>query len=173
MFTGMLLTSKNLYKEMLVKGTNNGKLDKNSGFGQRIDLIFTTKNIKLSTSEWKPILTYLLDLPFNEACGDCVFTAGIDLTGPMRYILAIKQLKDIYVAKPVSTLFISTYLDKLELFEKTVDCLYAWQNHCLRMKKFILPALRKCRKEVHFSSFFGTYAPEDSNSSPNTCWTPS
>lgn len=71
----------------------------NNGFVRRIDLILATKNIELSTSEWKrnkippvkclqqqtkntlmnkAMLTYLLDLPLNEADSDRVLTFGMD-----------------------------------------------------------------------------------------------
>ncbi|KAG1141964.1 hypothetical protein G6F37_006617 [Rhizopus arrhizus] len=69
----------------------------------------------------KAILTYLLDLPFNEADSDRVFTVGMDWTGPMGYMFAIKQVKDVYIAKPISTLLMPTYLDELLSLEETLD----------------------------------------------------
>jgi hypothetical protein len=160
----------------------------NKGFGLRIDLILATKNIELSTSEWKwnktppakclqqqaknirmnkAILTSLLDLPFSEADGNRVFTVGMDWTGPMGYMFAIKQVKDVYVAKPISTLLMPTYLDELLSFEKTLDCLYAWRNHHLSLKEIMLPALCKYEQEKFFSSVLGTSEPADGNISPN------
>ncbi|KAI7890283.1 uncharacterized protein EV154DRAFT_552325 [Mucor mucedo] len=115
-----------------------------NGFGRRIDLILATKNLELSTSEWKrvktspskclqqqsknirmnkAILTYLLRLPFNEADSDLVFTVGMEWTGSMGYMFAIKQVKDIYVAKSISTLLMPSYLEELLSFEETLNCL--------------------------------------------------
>ncbi|OBZ90652.1 hypothetical protein A0J61_01301 [Choanephora cucurbitarum] len=166
----------------------------NNGFGRRIDLILATKNLELSTSEWKrdktspakclqqqsknirmnkAILTHLLGLPFNEADSDRVFTVGMDWTGPMGYMFAIKQVKDIYVAKPISTLLMPSYLEELPSFEETLNCLYAWRNHHLSLKETMLPALRKCEQGMFFSSVLGTSVSEDTNSSPNIYLTPS
>lgn len=166
----------------------------NNGFGRRIDLILGTKNLELSTSEWKrdktsptkcfqqqcknirmnkAILTHLLGLPFNEANGDRVLTVGMDWTGPMGYMFAIKQVKDIYVAKPISTLLMPSYLEELPSFEETLNWLYVWRNHHLSLKEIMLPALRKCEQEVFFSSVLGTSVSENINSSPNIYLTPS
>ncbi|KAI7860607.1 hypothetical protein BDC45DRAFT_601261 [Circinella umbellata] len=46
-----------------------------NGFGRRVDLILATNNLELPT---KAILTYPLNLPFNEADDNRVFTAGMD-----------------------------------------------------------------------------------------------
>ncbi|KAI9486504.1 MAG: hypothetical protein EXX96DRAFT_549303 [Benjaminiella poitrasii] len=166
----------------------------NNGFGRRIDLILATKNLELSTSEWKrdktspakclqqqsknirinkAILTYLLGLPFNEADSDRVFTVGMDWTGPMGYMFAIKQVKDIYVAKPISTLLMPSYLEELPSFEETLNRLYAWRNHHLSLKEIMLSALRKCEQEVFFSSVLGTSVSADIDNSPNIYLTPS
>ncbi|KAI8877403.1 hypothetical protein K501DRAFT_134563, partial [Backusella circina FSU 941] len=106
----------------------------NNGFGRRIDLILPTKNLEMN----KAILTYLLSLPFNEADSGREFTVGMDWTGPMGYMFAIKQLKDIYVAKPISTLLMPSYLEELPSFEETLNCLYAWRNHHLSLKEIML-----------------------------------
>ncbi|CAO3680125.1 unnamed protein product [Rhizopus microsporus] len=115
----------------------------------------------------KAILTYLLNLPFNEADGDRVFTVRIDWAGPLGYIFAIKQVKDIYIAKPVSTLMMPSYFDELLSFEETLNYLYAWCNHHLCLKEIMLPALRKCKQEVSFSSVLETPISADDGSSPN------
>lgn len=166
----------------------------NNGFGRRIDLILATKNLELSTTEWKrdktspakclqqqsknirmnkAILTHLLGLPFNEAGSDRVFTVGMDWTGHMGYMFAIKQVKDIYLAKPISTLLMPSYLEELPSFEEMLNYLYAWRNHHLSLKDTMLPALRKCEQGMFFSSVIGTSVSEDTNSSPNIYLTPS
>ncbi|KAL4212136.1 hypothetical protein AB4K20DRAFT_1957254 [Rhizopus microsporus] len=98
----------------------------------------------------KAILTYLLNLPFNEADGDRVFTVRID-----------------WAAKPVSTLMMPSYFDELLSFEETLNYLYAWCNHHLCLKEIMLPALRKCKQEVSFSSVLETPISADDGSSPN------
>lgn len=121
----------------------------------------------------KVILTYLLNLLFNEADGNRVFTVGMDLTGPMGYMFAIKQVKDICVAKPIFTLMMPSYFDELSSFEETLNCLHAWRNHHLSLEEIMLSALRKCEQEVFFSSVLGTYVFADVDSSPNIYLTPS
>ncbi|SAM06017.1 hypothetical protein [Absidia glauca] len=76
----------------------------NAGFGRRIDMIMSTKNVELSSSEWKrprtpiakclqqqsknirmnkAILSYLLALPIDQEDADNVFSVGMDWTGPI------------------------------------------------------------------------------------------
>ncbi|KAL9545353.1 hypothetical protein PS6_008268 [Mucor atramentarius] len=166
----------------------------NKGFGRRIDLILAAKNLELSTSEWKrektsaakclqqqsknirmnkAILTNLLHLPFDESDRDRVFTVGMDWVGPMGYMLAVKQVQDVYVAKPISMLLMPRYLDELPSFKESLNCLYAWRNHHLGLKEIMLPALRKCEQEMFFSSVLGTFESAQVHSSPNIYLTPS
>ncbi|KAI7890284.1 uncharacterized protein EV154DRAFT_482273 [Mucor mucedo] len=72
----------------------------------------------------------------------------MEWTGSMGYMFAIKQVKDIYVAKSISTLLMPSYLEELLSFEETLNCLYAWRDHHLSLKETMLPALRKCYKDV-------------------------
>src|SRR6478735_9249134 len=91
----------------------------------------------------------------------------------MGYMFAIKQVKDVYIAKPISTLLMLTYLDELLSFEETLDCLYVWRNRHLSLKEIILSVFRKCEQEVFFSSALGTSTPADVNSTPNIYLKPS
>ncbi|KAI8085665.1 hypothetical protein BDF21DRAFT_415757 [Thamnidium elegans] len=63
----------------------------------------------------KTILTWLLDLPFNKTASDIIFTVGMDWTGPMTYVFAVKKVKDVYLAKTISILLMSCRLSKILL----------------------------------------------------------
>ncbi|KAG2201000.1 hypothetical protein INT47_006544 [Mucor saturninus] len=120
--------AKNLEK------TYNSDIPLYNGFGRRIDLILATKDIELSTSEWKKkkttadkclrqqaknirinkaILRYFLDLPICETDKSKVMTVGMDWTGNMGYMFAVKPLDDIFVTRTLYTLTIPTYIDEL------------------------------------------------------------
>ncbi|KAI7891906.1 uncharacterized protein EV154DRAFT_399843, partial [Mucor mucedo] len=120
--------AKNLEK------TYNSSIPLHNGFGRRIDLILATKDIELSTSEWKKkktpaakclqqqaknirinkaILRYFLDLPISETDKSKVITVGMDWTGNMGYMFAVKPLDDVFVTRTLYTLTIPTYIDKL------------------------------------------------------------
>lgn len=98
----------------------NANIPLNNGFGRRIDLILATKDVELSTSEWKrkkspaakclqqqaknirvnkAILRYFLDLPISETDKNKVMTVGMDWTGTMGYMFAVKPLDDVFVAR--------------------------------------------------------------------------
>ncbi|SAM06018.1 hypothetical protein [Absidia glauca] len=89
----------------------------NAGFGRRIGMILSTKNVKLSSSEWKrsrtpiakclqqqsknirmnrAILPYLLALPIDQDDADNVFTVGMEWTGPIGYMSAVKTFEYAY-----------------------------------------------------------------------------
>ncbi|KAI8334210.1 hypothetical protein BC941DRAFT_482354 [Chlamydoabsidia padenii] len=173
----------------------------NAGFGRRIDMILTTKNVELSTSEWKrpgtistkclqqqsknirmnkAVLSHLLALPFDLEDVDKVFTVGMDWTGPRGYMFAVNRLDDVYVARTLHTLLFPSYLDDLPAFVTTLDHLYAWRNHHQKLKDIVLPALRKHEDNQHFAELFGslpattTTTTTDINSciSPNIYLTP-
>jgi hypothetical protein len=76
----------------------------NRGFGRRIDLLLSTRNIELSTNEWKrkkvtqeqcliqqiknirmnkAILSKLLELPLSENDSKNVYTLGMDWVGKL------------------------------------------------------------------------------------------
>ncbi|KAF7721380.1 hypothetical protein EC973_004809, partial [Apophysomyces ossiformis] len=163
-------------------------------FGSSIplDLILATQGEELSTSEWKKlkvptnmsmpqqgknirmnkaILTYLSNLPITND-DDNVFTVGMDFTGPMGYMFAIKRVEDIYVVCRLSTLIMPTYLYELSSFVDTLDRLYAWRHHHLRLKDIVLPAIRKRDPQIFFFNVLGCSELIDGDISPNMFLTP-
>ncbi|KAI8989351.1 hypothetical protein BDB01DRAFT_718389, partial [Pilobolus umbonatus] len=167
----------------------------NNGFGRRIDLIIATKDIELSTSEWKrkkspaakclqqqaknirvnkAILRYFLDLPISEADKNKLMTVGMDWAGNMGYMFAVKPLDDVFVARTLYTLTIPTCIDELPFFIDTLDHLYSWRNHHVHIKDIVLKALCKREKEKFFSSVLGssTTTAIDIDTSPNVYLTP-
>ncbi|KAG0183705.1 hypothetical protein DFQ28_001191 [Apophysomyces sp. BC1034] len=164
----------------------------NKGFGRRIDLILSAQNEELSTSEWKrlkvsprksliqqaknirmnkAILSYLLSLPIDDNLMDNVYTVGMDFTGPMGYMFAVKRIEDVYVSRRLSTLVIPTYLDELPSFIDTLDRLYAWRQHHCNLKDIVLPAIRSQKQAAHFANICGS---DDAGipGSPNIYLTP-
>ncbi|KAG2209948.1 hypothetical protein INT47_003383 [Mucor saturninus] len=181
--------AKNLEK------TYNSNIPLHNGFGRRIDLILATKDIELSTSEWKKkktpaakclqqqaknirinkaILRYFLDLPISEADKNKVMTVGMDWTGNMGYMFAVKPLDDVFVTKTLYTLTIPTYIDELPYFRDTLDHLYSWRNYHVLIKDIILRTLFKREKERFFYSVLGSSTTTTTNgsSSPNIYLTP-
>lgn len=164
----------------------------NRGFGRRIDLILSAQNEELSTSEWKrlkvssrksltqqaknirmnkAILSYLLSLPIDDKVMDHIFTVGMDFTGPMGYMFAVKRIEDVYVSRHLCTLVIPTYLDELPAFIDTLDRLYAWRHHHCNLKDIVLPAIRSQKQAAHFANICGS---DDAGipGSPNIYLTP-
>lgn len=181
--------AKNLEK------TYNANIPLNNGFGRRIDLILATKDMELSTSERKrkkspaakclqqqaknirvnkAILRYFLDLPISETDKNKVMTVGMDWTGTMGYMFAVKPLDDVFVARTLYTLTMPTYIDELPSFIDTLDHLYSWRNYHVHIKDIVLAALCKREKEKFFSSVLGFSTPTttDGDTSPNVYLTP-
>lgn len=175
--------------------TYNASIPLNNGFGRRIDLILATKGVELSTSEWKrkkslaakclqqqaknirinkAILRYFLVLPIAETDKKKVMTVGMDWTGTMGYMFAVKPLDDAFVASTLYTLTMPTYIDELPFFINTLDHLYSWRNYHIHIKDIILEALSKREKEKFFSSILGssTGTTTDVNTSPNIYLSP-
>ncbi|KAF1806459.1 hypothetical protein FB192DRAFT_1273075, partial [Mucor lusitanicus] len=118
------------------------------------DLILSTRNIELSTNEWKrkkvtldqclvqqsknirmnkAILSRLLELPLSEDDCKTVYTLG-----PRGYMFAVKKINDIYIAKHTNNLSIPEYLHQLPSFIATLKNLYIWKNHHTKLQNTIL-----------------------------------
>ncbi|KAG2199648.1 hypothetical protein INT47_005173 [Mucor saturninus] len=131
----------------------------NRGFGRRIDLLLSTRNIELSTNEWKrkkvtqeqcliqqaknirmnkAILSKLLELPLSENDSKNVYTLGMDWVGPRGYMFAVKKINNIYVAKHTNNISIPEYLHQLPSFLATLKNLYIWKNHHTKLQDTIL-----------------------------------
>ncbi|KAG1139758.1 hypothetical protein G6F37_011559 [Rhizopus arrhizus] len=173
----------------------NANIPLNNGFGRRIDLILATKGVELSTSEWKrkkspaakclqqqaknirinkAILRYFLVLPISEADKKKVMTIGMDWTGAMGYMFAVKPLDDVFVASTLYTLAMPTYIDELPSFIDTLDHLYSWRNYHVHIKDIVLEAICKREKENFFSSILdsSTITTTNVDTSPNIYLTP-
>ncbi|KAI8637360.1 hypothetical protein BD408DRAFT_424641 [Parasitella parasitica] len=126
------------------------------GFGRRIDLLLSSKNVELSTNEWKckkvspdqlitqqtnsirmnkAILSKLHRLPYQE--GDLEKMSYI---GPKGYMFAVKKVADIHVAVRLKTLLMPEYLFQLPDFPNTLDALYSWSCHQIQLEEIVLPA---------------------------------
>ncbi|KAG1091080.1 hypothetical protein G6F42_019522 [Rhizopus arrhizus] len=131
----------------------------NRGFGRRIDLLLSTRNIELSTNEWKrkkvtqeqcliqqaknirmnkAILSRLLELPLSENDSKNVYTLGMDWVGPRGYMFAVKKINNIHIAKHTNNLSIPEYLHQLPSFIATLKNLYIWKNHHTKLQDTIL-----------------------------------
>ncbi|KAI9486911.1 MAG: hypothetical protein EXX96DRAFT_551092 [Benjaminiella poitrasii] len=167
----------------------------NNGFGRRVDLILSSNDIELSTSEWKrkrcpvakclqqqaknirinkAILRYFLDLPISEDSKNNIMTVGMDWTGTVGYMFAVKPLDDVFIARKLYTLATPTYIDELPSFIDTLDHLYSWRNYHTYIKDIVLEALGKREKENFFSSLLGssTVITANDDASPNIYLTP-
>jgi hypothetical protein len=122
----------------------------------------------------KAILRYFLDLLISETDKNNVMTVGMDWTGTMGYMFAVKPLDDVFVARTLYTLTIPTYIDELASFIDTLDHLYSWRNYHVHIKDIVLEALCKREKEKFFSSVLGssTATTTDGDTSPNVYLTP-
>ncbi|KAI9022766.1 hypothetical protein CLU79DRAFT_143375 [Phycomyces nitens] len=150
----------------------------NRGFGRRIDLLLSTRNIELSTNKWKQkkvtqeqcltqqaknirmnkaILSRLLELPLSENDSENIYTLGMDWVGPRGYMFAIKKINNIYIAKHINNLSIPEYLHQLPSFISTLKNLYIWKNHHTKLQDTILPGvLAKEENDFFFSISSGT-----------------
>ncbi|KAG2207297.1 hypothetical protein INT46_004393 [Mucor plumbeus] len=133
----------------------------NRGFGRRIDLLLSSKNIELSTNEWKrkktaheqlitqqtknirmnkAILSKLHELPLLERDAKHLYTMSMDWVGPKGYTFAVKKIADIYVAVYLKPLSMPEYLFQLPDFIATLDALYSWSCHQIQLEEVVLPA---------------------------------
>ncbi|RCH82053.1 hypothetical protein CU098_000444, partial [Rhizopus stolonifer] len=145
----------------------------NRGFGRRIDLLLSTRNIELSTNEWKrkkvsqeqcliqqaenirmnkAILSKLLELPLSEDDSKNVYTLGMDWVGPRGYMFAVKKIDDIYIAKHINNLSVPEYLHQLPSFIATLKNLYTWKNHHSNLQNTILTGMTAKEDDEFFSS---------------------
>ncbi|CEP09301.1 hypothetical protein [Parasitella parasitica] len=151
-----------------------------SGFGRRIDLIIYTKERELSTSEWKrgqtstleclqqqcknirmnkAIPANILQLPLDEPDRDAAFTVDMDWVGNKGYMLAVKRVQDVYVAKPLSVLLMPQYVYEIPSFNDTLNYLYAELPLRLEKSSFgpqedhaAYVSKMRARRIFHFSS---------------------
>ncbi|CEP11566.1 hypothetical protein [Parasitella parasitica] len=141
--------------------------------GRRINLLLSTRNIELSTNEWKrkkvtreqcliqqaknirmnkAILSRLLELPLSEHDSKNVYTLGMDWVAPCVYVFAVKKNKNIYIAKHINNLSIPEYLHQLPSFIATLKNLYIWKNHHTKLQDTILTGVIAKEDDDFFSS---------------------
>lgn len=104
----------------------------------------------------KSVLSVIMALPIRPKEADHVFSVGMDWSGHLGYMFAVKSLDDVYVARTLSALIFPTYLDDLPSFVDTLNYLYAWRNHHLQLKDIVLPLLRKHRDNRRYEELCGT-----------------
>ncbi|CEP09524.1 hypothetical protein [Parasitella parasitica] len=167
----------------------------NRGFGRRIDLLLSSKNIELSTNEWKrkkialeqlitqqtknirmnkAILSELHKLPVQERDAKHLYTMSMDWVGSKGYVFAIKKIADIYVAVYLKPLSMPDYLFQLPEFLETLDALYSWSCHQIRLEEIILPAAITKERDELFSDINANNTDDENNEvgSPNVYLTP-
>ncbi|KAI7848070.1 hypothetical protein BDC45DRAFT_524499 [Circinella umbellata] len=131
--------------------------------GKRIDMIIKSCGVELSTSQWKKkgtnksagrnqqvknvrdnksILKHLLSLPINDFDKKNVFCLGLDFIGTVGYMFSVHNVDDVFVANFISDLELPEDLSQLEDFVETVDFLYKFKNHHLKLQEIIIPAHR-------------------------------
>lgn len=117
---------------------------------------------------------FFLVLPISEADKKKVMTVGMDWTGTMGYMFAVKPLDDVFIASTLYTLAMPTYIDELPSFIDTLDHLYSWCNYHVHIKDIVLEAICKREKESFFSSILrsSTVTTTDVDTSPNIYLTP-
>ncbi|OBZ89280.1 hypothetical protein A0J61_02657, partial [Choanephora cucurbitarum] len=138
----------------------------NRGFGPRINLLLSFRSIELCTNEWKRRKTALEqviiqqpnnlrmnkatsskfhELPLSERDAKHLYTMRMgwvtnrymSYIGPRGYTFAIA---DIYVTVYLKHLLIPEYLFQLPEFLKTLDALYSWSCHQMRLEEMVLSA---------------------------------
>ncbi|KAF7722249.1 hypothetical protein EC973_003499 [Apophysomyces ossiformis] len=165
-----------------------------NAFGRRIDLILSSRDVELSTSEWKKatvpvkvsikqqgknirmnkaILTSLLDLPLSDEAMDKVYTLGMDWTGPVGYMFKVSRLEDVFVASHVASMVMPETIDQLPSFLEILHVLCAWKNHHLDLKNVIVPAaIAKGQNELLSMLVASSSENPYLDMSPNVFYTP-
>ncbi|KAI8339575.1 hypothetical protein BC941DRAFT_254416 [Chlamydoabsidia padenii] len=135
--------------------------------GRRIDMIIESKDLELSTNEWKKdkvmnlsskqqaknirtnkaLLTKWLTYPIANDMIPRLSTLAMDWIGSTGYMFSVSQYEDAFVARFFSNLELPVYVANLPEFIDTLDALYVWKNHHCAMKDILLPAISK--KESH------------------------
>ncbi|CAO3646841.1 unnamed protein product [Mucor hiemalis] len=167
----------------------------NRGFGRRIDLLLSSKGIELSTNEWKrkktthdilitqqtknirmnkAILTKLHELPIEERSLQNTYTMSMDWVGSKGYTFAVKKVDDIYIALSLKTISMPIYLFQLPEFVNTLDTLYSWSHHQVKLQEVVLPAAIAKEDEDLFSEVTANNIADEGNvlGSPNVYLTP-
>ncbi|KAF7725442.1 hypothetical protein EC973_009616 [Apophysomyces ossiformis] len=161
--------------------------------GRRIDLIIQSKNVELSSNEWKRrvtlkqstrqqaknfrmnkgMLKQLLSYPLDLAERDNVYTLGMDWTGPVGYMFSVSPYQDAYVAAHQFSLMLPEYLSELRSFINTLNALYIWKQHHCQLKDIILPVIISVEKNNALANLIPGPPPSTPlDISPNAFYTP-
>ncbi|KAG0168807.1 hypothetical protein DFQ28_009627 [Apophysomyces sp. BC1034] len=149
--------------------------------GRRIDLIIQSKDLELSTNEWKKeanmgvslkqqaknirmnkaLLSKRLTCPVAAEMIPRLSTQAMDWIG-----IAVSQDEDVFVARLFANLELPTYVANIPDFMDTLDALYVWKNHHCAMKGILLPAIAKKDSRSVLANLVSVDLPPPSDAEP-------
>ncbi|KAI8641122.1 hypothetical protein BD408DRAFT_418659 [Parasitella parasitica] len=127
------------------------------------------KNVRTNSA----ILRELLKLPINQEKKNDLFVFIQRTIGVCGYVFAMKETNDVHVGYHVGDLILPASLSSFEDFQKTLDTLFSFKNHQLRLKRIIEPAYNKQSASNTLRSFrYIAPPPNQQSTPPNTFFTP-
>lgn len=87
-------------------------------------------------------------------------------------MFAVEKMDNVYIASHSYALLMPEYLFQFPDFVKTLDALYSWKRHHIKLEDILLPAVISLERNSFFSSFNTSNDGDKLNSSPNTYFTP-
>ncbi|KAI8072790.1 hypothetical protein BC940DRAFT_232898, partial [Gongronella butleri] len=144
----------------------NGALYKDNGAsvmnGRRVDLLVTCQGIELTTNEWKRHTTsrviaqqHCKNARFNKAILKSILsraplsnatTLAMDWAGTVGHMFSLRNHDDLYVVTHEADLSIPDYIAELPGFLETIQHLFTWVEHNVKLKDTILAARFLARK---------------------------
>ncbi|KAL7328519.1 hypothetical protein PS15p_206781 [Mucor circinelloides] len=138
--------------------------DKKPIFGRKIDLILVSMSMEVSCSEWKKyntspalveqqqikncrtnssILHNLKKLPIAEKEKEDMFVLGMEWIGDIGFMVSVREFEKAHLVHHVGDLSLPRSLRTLEDFRQTLDLLYSYKHHYMKMKDIIEIAQRR------------------------------
>ncbi|KAI7847182.1 hypothetical protein BDC45DRAFT_24964 [Circinella umbellata] len=160
--------------------------------GRRIDLLFSTLGVELSSSEWKKasvsdnlgkqqqnknartnkaILRTLERMPIDEDLRDEMVVYGMDWIGNMGYVIAVKQVDSAYLVYFMGDLILPQTLGNFCDFKDTLNLLFSFKHHHQKLAVIVEPAYHRHKAQSTLRKYRTTLM-EKRSPSPDTFFTP-
>ncbi|KAI8064693.1 hypothetical protein BC940DRAFT_276638 [Gongronella butleri] len=131
-------------------------------FGRRVDLLVTCQGIELTSNEWKRNVSSKIiaqqqckNARLNKAILKSILARvplsnieilAMDWAGSSGYLFSLRNHDDLYVVRHHANLSIPDYVGELQDFIDTIEHLFGWVQHNLRVKDTVLAARFLTRK---------------------------
>ncbi|KAI8644460.1 hypothetical protein BD408DRAFT_430422 [Parasitella parasitica] len=171
----------------------NDTNDKKPVIGRGIDLMLISMSLEVSCSEWQKadtspalveqqqikncrtnssILHDLKKLPIAEKQKEDMFVLGMEWIGDVGFMISVKEVENAHVVHHVGDLSLPRSFAALEDFRNTLDLLYSFKHHYMKMKDVTEIAQHRYTVDQNLARYRSSEQQPSTDDEPKTFFTP-